>query len=121
MAKTPEGRVKDDVKAALREHGVHPFVDVATGRVKGPVNGTYYMPVAGPYSVHGIHDFVGCWYGKFWSIETKAPGNSKDETAHQGYFREAITATGGVALTGVRDGHEAVARLATLICNEVPA
>lgn len=116
MAKTPEGKVKDDVKAALKAAGVYPFTDIAIGKVpRANVDGTYYMPVAGPYSIHGVHDFVGCWHGTFWSIETKAPDNPEDETIHQGYFREAVTAAGGIALTGVRDGHAAVARLHELI------
>lgn len=107
MATTPEGRVKDTVKRALRRNGVHPFMDIATGRVDH-ATGFFYMPVAGPFSVHGVHDFVGCWRGVFFSIETKAPSNPEDETVHQGYFREAVTQSGGVALTGVRDGQLAV-------------
>lgn len=101
MSTTPEGRVKGDVRKALHEVGVHPFVEVATG-VHPEAEGFYYMPVAGPRSIHGVHDFVGCWHGIFWSIETKAPENPVDETPHQGYFREAVTKTGGVAFTGVR-------------------
>lgn len=114
MAKTPEGAVKDDVKKALQAEGVYPFMDIGLGKVKGAV-GAYYMPVAGPYSIHGVHDFVGCWAGRFWSIETKAPNNSEDETHHQGCFRVAINSTGGVALTGVRDGKAAVAYLKQLV------
>lgn len=108
MARTPEARIKDDVKKALAAAGIHPFTDIGTGKVPS-ANGTYYMPVAGPYSVHGVHDFVGCWLGRFFSIETKAPNNPDDETVHQGYFRVAVTNTGGIALTGVRDGAAAVA------------
>lgn len=110
MATTPEGRIKSEVRAALHENGVHPFVEVATGKVRN-VAGTYYMPTAGPFSVHGIHDFVGCWRGVFFSIETKAPNNPEDETVHQGYFRAAVTEAGGVSLTGVRDGAAAVAAI----------
>jgi hypothetical protein len=55
-----------------------------------------------------VHDFVGCWLGLFFSIETKSPDNPKDETPHQGLFREAFCRVGGVALTGVRDGQAAV-------------
>lgn len=120
MATTPEGKVKSQVRRSLAAHGVHPFTDVATGKVEGAV-GTYYMPVAGPYSVHGVHDFVGCWSGRFFSIETKAPDNPQDETQHQGWFRVAVTAAGGLALTGVRDGAAAVEWLASEIKRqEVP-
>lgn len=107
MAKTPEGKVKDDVRKALAENHVHPFMEVAMKR-HDTVYGAYYMPVAGPMTTHGIHDFVGCWHGLFFSIETKSPDNPKDETPHQGMFREAFCKAGGVALTGVRDGKAAV-------------
>lgn len=117
MAKTPEGKVKDAVKAALHARGVYPFMDVAQGKVKGEVQGTYYMPVAGQFSVHGVHDFVGCLMGRFFSLETKAPDNREDETYHQGCFREAVSQTGGIALTGVRDGQAAVERLFELLEN----
>lgn len=100
---TPEGRVKRDVKRRLAEYNVHPFVDVATGKVTGPVAGTYYMPVAGPFSVHGVHDFVGCWAGHFFSIETKAPEADKDATVHQARFHEAFSGVGGYTFVGVRD------------------
>jgi hypothetical protein len=114
MATTPEGRVKDAVKKALATHGVYPFVEVAQGK-HTVIEGTYYMPVAGPFSVHGVHDFVGCWSGKFFSIETKAPNEPVDETVHQGRFREAITLAKGIALTGVRDGPAAVDHIRNLI------
>lgn len=116
MAKTPEGRIKDQVKAALHRHKVLPFLQVEDAP---EVAGTYYMPVAGPYSVHGVHDFVGCWASIFFSIETKAVDNPSDETVHQGKFRVAITRTGGIALTGVRDGEAAVRAIAELVKNRL--
>lgn len=82
-------------------------MEIATGKAEGAV-GTYYMPVAGPFSVHGVHDFVGCWGGVFFSIETKAPSNPDDETTNQGYFRTAITKCGGIAITGVRSASPAL-------------
>lgn len=100
---TPEGAVKRDVKRRLAHYNVHPFVDVATGKVKGPVAGTYYMPVAGPFAVHGIHDFVGCWAGHFFSLETKAPDATEDATVHQQRFHEAFSSAGGYSFVGVRD------------------
>lgn len=113
MAKTPEGKVKDAVKAELVANGIHPFMDVASGKATDAI-GAFYMPVAGPFSVHGVHDFVGVLNGIFWSIETKAPDNPEDETHHQGCFRHAITTCGGVALTGVRDGRAAVRQMIEL-------
>ena len=115
---TPESRVKLVVRKALHAHGVHPFMDVATGKVQG-AEGVYYMPVAGPYSVHGVHDFVGCWRGLFWSIETKAPDNPEDATPHQENFRVAVDATGGIAFVGVRDG-SAVLALRELVRSRAP-
>lgn len=114
MATTPEGRVKDKVKKALRAKGVLPFAEVAGAPHKNAV-GTYYMPVAGQFSVRGVHDFVGCWNGVFFSLETKAPNNPDDETKHQGDFRVAITRCGGIALTGVRDADSAVDAVERLV------
>jgi hypothetical protein len=114
MAKTPEGAVKDAVKKALAARGVLPFTELASGKHPEAV-GAYYMPVAGPFSVHGVHDFVGCWSGRFFSIETKAPKEAVDETIHQGRFRVAFTQAGGISLTGVRDGEAAVEAIAQLI------
>lgn len=105
---TPEGRVKKDVKSLLAELGVHPFVDVAQGKFPAAV-GTYYMPVAGPMSVHGVHDFVGCYHGLFWSIETKAPENKEDATVHQEMFRLAVSSCGGFSAVGVRSASDAAA------------
>lgn len=99
---TPEGRVKNNIKAELLRRNVVPFSDVVAGRATS-YDGFYYMPVAGPFAVHGVHDFVGCWLGVFWSLETKAPDNSEDATPHQEKFREASHAAGGVSLVGVRD------------------
>lgn len=114
MAKTPEGIVKDAVKKALAAHGVLPFTELSSKKHPEAV-GAYYMPVAGPFSVHGVHDFVGCWSGRFFSIETKAPKELVDETIHQGRFRIAFTQAGGISMTGVRDGPAAVAAIAAIV------
>lgn len=101
-ANTPEGRVKAEIRKGLAARGVVPFSDVLTGEAT-VVAGMYFMPVAGRYSVLGVHDFVGCWHSVFFSIETKAPNNPEDETFHQGRFREGMHQAGGVAVTGARD------------------
>lgn len=101
---TPEGRVKTSVKDALRAAGLALFADLVSGRTAyEDVEGFFYMPVAGPYSVLGIHDFVGCWRGVFFSIETKAPLAKEDATPHQTAFHKAANVSGGVSLIGVRD------------------
>jgi hypothetical protein len=101
MAQTPEARVKKAVKERLVEYGLVPLtkIEEATENIEG----FFFMPVAGPYAVHGIHDFVGCWNGMFFSIETKAPDNPEDHTAAQERFLVAVTKSGGVSFTGVRD------------------
>lgn len=111
---TPEGKVKKAVKERLAYYGVLPFMEVAQLQGPGGVAGMYYMPVAGPFSVHGVHDFVGSWYGTFWSIETKAPDNLEDATPHQEMFRVAASRTGGISLVGVRSA-DAVDKLHELV------
>jgi len=54
--KTPEGKLKDQIKAFLKERGAY-----------------YYMPVPSGYSTPTV-DFVGCYHGFFFAIEAKAPG-----------------------------------------------
>jgi len=57
MAMTPEGKVKKAVSGLLSS-----------------VNGVYYtMPVPGGYGDTTL-DYLGCFRGKFFAIETKAPG-----------------------------------------------
>lgn len=81
MANTPEGKVKNKVKQILKDHGIW-----------------YYMPVAGPFSAHGIPDFVGCHKGKFFSVETKAPGKIDNLTDNQRRVINEIREHGGIAL-----------------------
>jgi hypothetical protein len=101
MAQTPEGKVKAAVKKRLIEYGLVPLSQVQND--VPDLEGFFFMPVAGPYSVHGIHDFVGCWKGIFWSIETKAPDNPDDHTPAQERFCKAVMNSGGISFTGVRD------------------
>jgi hypothetical protein len=101
MAQTPEAKVKNAVKQRLVDYGLKQLTKVEDAGES--LEGFFFMPVAGPYSVHGIHDFVGCWRGVFFSIETKAPDNSKDHTPAQERFWKAVKLSGGVSFTGVRD------------------
>ena len=55
MAQTPEGKVKDKVKAILKRRGVW-----------------YCMPRGQTFGRSGIPDFVCCHMGRFFGIETKA-------------------------------------------------
>lgn len=81
MARTPEGRVKDAVKAWLKERGIW-----------------YYMPVQNGMGVTGIPDFVCCWQGQFLAIETKAPGKRANLSANQERQIQQIHQAGGAAV-----------------------
>lgn len=68
MPRTPEGRVKEEVKKAfkaLQAEGVLLY---------------YHMPVQNGMGKPTL-DFIGCINGKFFAVETKAPG--KSPTARQ--------------------------------------
>jgi hypothetical protein len=72
---TPEGKVKNDIKKWLRAHGAR----AAGGKDNAGARRWYYMPVQNGMGVTGIPDFVGCWDGRFFGIEAKAPGNGPTE------------------------------------------
>lgn len=77
--KTPEGKVKDQVKGYLELKGVW-----------------YFMPVSNGMGRHGIPDIIVCAYGCFLAIECKA-GNGK-VTALQEREMQRIQAAGGYAI-----------------------
>lgn len=81
MAKTPEGRVKDQVKQLLKAKGVW-----------------YYQPMQNGLGVVGIPDFVCCWNGRFLAIETKAPGKRGNTTPNQDRVLKEIRDHGGQAI-----------------------
>lgn len=112
MATTPEGRVKAAVKKRLEHYGLLPVTKAPDH--PDPIEGFFFMPHAGPGSVWGIHDFVGCWRGIFFSLETKAPNNREDATEPQRAFQLATIKAGGVSMVGVRDA-SAVDRLYELV------
>jgi hypothetical protein len=58
---TPEAKVKVRVKAMLNEHAAYYFMPVQTGLGSRTL------------------DFLGCHSGRFFSIETKAPGKHMTE------------------------------------------
>jgi hypothetical protein len=75
MAKGPESKVKDDVKAYLEKIGAY-----------------WYMPVPVGFGRPTL-DFLVCWRGHFIGIETKAPG--KNPTVRQKLTIKQIQAAGG--------------------------
>lgn len=73
---TPEGRIKEAVKTILRAR-----------------QGTYFfMPVQNGMGAPSV-DFLGCNAGRFFAIETKAPG--KKPTKLQERTLELIRTSGG--------------------------
>lgn len=60
MASTPEGRVKEKVKRLLKQYDPALYV---------------FMPRGTTFGVAGVPDFIGCFEGRFFGIETKAGKN----------------------------------------------
>lgn len=72
---TPEGRVKEQVKKLMRDHGAY-----------------YHMPVMNGMGAPTL-DFICCCNGRFFAVETKAPG--KHPTPRQAATMTDITIAGG--------------------------
>lgn len=81
MAMTPEGRVKNAVKAFLKSKGVW-----------------YCMPMGTGFGNSGVPDFITCHNGRFVAIETKAPGKRGNTTVMQDKQIFGIHQSGGVAV-----------------------
>lgn len=79
MAATPEGKVKAMVKVLLDGY-----------RDRDKLH--YFMPVQGGYGP-ALLDFYGSHLGRFFAVETKAPG--KHLTDRQQRVRDDIVASGG--------------------------
>ena len=76
---TPEAKVKEKVKKALKNMGAY-----------------YAMPATGGYGSSGVPDFLVCYEGRFIGIECKANGNTP--TALQMKNLRDIESCEGVAL-----------------------
>lgn len=83
---TPEGKTKAAVKRLLSKYKIYGWWPVPCG-----------------YGENGL-DFVGCFWGLFFAIETKAPG--KKPTRRQAHIIERIKASGGAVF--VVDGDESL-------------
>ena len=81
MARTPEGKVKDEIKKVLKIRGIW-----------------YFMPAANGFGKQGIPDFVCCVEGKFLAIEAKAPGKRNNTTPNQDARIDEIRKARGWAL-----------------------
>lgn len=76
MSKTPESKVKQQVKSLLDEHGAW-----------------HNWPVPGGYGIPML-DAVGCHRGDFFAIETKAPGASL--TPRQEFTKSQMELAGAI-------------------------
>ena len=90
---TPEGKVKELVKRALKAAGAY-----------------YHMPVQNGMGAPTL-DFIGCHKGTFIAVETKAPG--KKPTPRQVLTIEAMRESG--ALVYVVDGPETLEPLVNML------
>lgn len=81
MARTPEGVVKDGIKAWFKARGIWSCAPIGTG-----------------FGASGVPDFVACWNGKFLAIEAKAPGKRGNTTVMQDNQIMGIHKAGGIAL-----------------------
>ena len=79
MAKTPEGKVKDSIKALCKARGAY-----------------YAMPVMVGMASNGTPDFLICYKGAFIAVEAKAGKGTT--TALQKVRLREIAAAGGTAL-----------------------
>lgn len=75
---TPESKLKRDLKVYLTAIGAY-----------------YYMPVPTGFGTRTV-DFLGCWRGRFFAIETKSPG--RQATPSQARTLEAVREAGGIAV-----------------------
>ena len=75
---TPEGRIKAQVKRVLDRYK--------------PMD--TYWPVPGGLGASHL-DFIGCYYGRYISIETKAPG--KKPTPRQNARIESVQRAGALS------------------------
>jgi hypothetical protein len=76
MSQTPEGKVKRKVSDFL----------------KGVEGLYYFMPVPSGYGESTL-DYIGCYHGRLFAIETKKPGGKP--TGRQEQIISAITRAGG--------------------------
>lgn len=87
---TPEGLVKKSVKLLLAEFNIQEAKDA--GRA-GTYDGWYFMPGGNGRGVSGIPDFMGHYRGRFFAIETKAPG--EEPKGFQALQVKSIRESGG--------------------------
>lgn len=95
---TPEGKTKRKLTSFLLSLQPVPYL---------------FFPQTGGYGRSGIPDVVGCWEGRFFAIECKAPGKLNNTTALQEREITNINEAGGIAFVydGVMSDEELRIRL----------
>jgi hypothetical protein len=78
---TPEGIVKNKVKAILKSEGWW-----------------FYIAVAGSFSTHGIPDIMCCKNGQLLGVEVKAKGKRNNTTPNQDRVVREMIAAGAWAI-----------------------
>jgi hypothetical protein len=96
MAQTAEVKVKNKIKAILKEHGVY-----------------YAMPIGTGYGNAGVPDFLCCFKGRFLAIEAKANGGTT--TALQDKNLRDIEVAGGITCVLNEDNISALSGYLKLI------
>ena len=91
--KTEEGKIKDAVRAFLRERRVSSFTSYVPDAV-----GYYYMPVQASSFGSPTLDFIICYRGWFIVVETKKPGDKP--TQRQQQIAQLVKTGRGVAVWG---------------------
>ena len=86
-----ERKVKENVKKLLAMFGISPASKA--GAFPEDSYGWYFMPAQSGMGVSGIPDFIGKYKGRFFAVETKAPG--KKPTGFQKLQIDAINTTPG--------------------------
>ena len=98
---TPEGEVKKLIDAMLLKYKI--YSAAKAGAFSDDACGWYYKPVQHA-GVSGVPDYIGHFYGYFFSIEAKAPG--KTPTGFQALQIDAIETSGAAAF--IVDGAESL-------------
>ena len=102
---TGEGVIKQMVRERLEQFDILPAHKSYLVETEGyKPKGWYFMPVSLGMGTMGIPDFVGCYKGKFFSIETKSD-TTKSPTKLQRLNLNCIAASKGAAYV-VRDKDE---------------
>lgn len=79
--RTPEGKVKREIKAIFDEFGIY-----------------WFCPATYGFGASGVPDFVGCVDGRFLAVEAKSKYTRHGVTRLQQHNIDKIQANNGVAL-----------------------